>query len=221
MTSPNMVAIVLTLNEEEHLPHCLTSVQGLGARIIVLDSGSTDRTVEIAKAHGAEVVHSPFCGYASQRNEGLRVSGDAEWVLFLDADERLTGHSRAEILERICSAGDDVAGFWLPRRNIAFGGVLRGGGWWPDCQARLIRLGRGQYDATREVHEVVLFEGQTESLREPFVHLNYATYREFVLKQRAYTVRNARQSGVETPRRRSLPTSIPRRPLRQPASCRL
>lgn len=203
MTAQHVTAIVLTLNEEEHLPDCLTSLRGLATRIIVLDSGSVDRTVEIAKAHDAEVVHSPFSGYASQRNEGLCLAGDAGWVLFLDADERLTAASRTEILGRIRTASDDVAGFWLPRRNVVFGRVLRGGGWWPDYQARLIRCGQGRYDEMRQVHEVVLFDGRTERLREPFVHLNYATRREFMQKQRAYTLRHVRQNRVETPRRRA------------------
>lgn len=202
MTAPNITAIVLTLNEEEHLHDCLTSLKGLDARIIVLDSGSTDRTVEIARAHDAEIAHSPFSGFASQRNQGLSLNGDAGWVLFLDADERLTAESRAEILTRIDAAGDEVAGFWIARHNVAFGRVLHGGGWWPDYQARLIRAGRGRYDDTREVHEVVIFDGQTERLREPFIHLNYTTHQEFMRKQRAYTLRHVQQNGLGTPRRR-------------------
>ncbi|MBA2453613.1 MAG: glycosyltransferase family 2 protein [Chloroflexia bacterium] len=203
MTAPHITAIVLTLNEEEHLPGCLASIDGLGARIIVLDSGSTDRTVQIAKEHAADVVHRPFSGYASQRNAGLSMAGDTRWILFLDADERLTEESRTEILARIDAVSDDVAAFWLPRKNVAFGRVLRGGGWWPDYQARLIRCGRGRYDETRQVHEVVLYDGRTERLREPFVHLNYATRREFMQKQCAYTLRHVHQNLVGTPRRRA------------------
>ncbi len=202
MTSTEIVAVVLTLNEEEHLEACLTSLEGLASRTLILDSGSTDRTVDIARGLGAVVIHSPFTGYASQRNRALDLAGDAEWVLFLDADERLTEASRAEIQQCVCSAGDDLAGFWLPRRNVAFGRALRGGGWWPDYQARLIRLGRGRYDASREVHEVVLFDGRSEQLHEPFIHLNYSSRSEFMRKQHAYTLRYVQQAPVETPRMR-------------------
>lgn len=211
MTAPHITAVILTLNEEEHLPGCLESLAGLCSRIVVLDSGSTDDTVEIATTRGAEVVHFSFQGYASQRTEGLRLAADADWTLFIDADERLTPACRAEIGERLSIAHDDVAGFWLPRKNIAFGRVLSGGGWWPDYQARLIRRGRGKYDRSREVHEVVQFDGATARLYNPFIHLNYATRREFMRKQRAYTLRHVQHALVAIPRRRGYVT----RPVRE------
>lgn len=203
MTASRITAIVLTLNEEEHLADCLASLDGLVHRTIVIDSGSTDLTLEIARARGAEVVQSPFKGYASQRNEGLRLAGDTGWVLFLDADERLTVESRAEIHSSVRASNDDQAGFWLPRRNIAFGRVLHGGGWCPDYQARLIRAGFGRYDLSKEVHEVVQFSGPTGRLEEPIVHLNYNTRREFMHKQRAYTRHYVQLASGETPRKRA------------------
>lgn len=203
MSAPTITAVILTLNEEEHLPGCLQSLADLCSRIVLLDSGSTDKTVEIAAAHGAEIVHFSFGGYASQRHEGLRLAEDSDWTLFLDADERLTPECRAEIVERLGSVHDDVAGFWLPRKNVAFGRVLRGGGWWPDYQARLIRRGWGRYDSAREVHEVVQFDGPTGHLCNPFIHLNYATRREFMRKQRAYTLRHVQYARGATPRRRA------------------
>jgi glycosyltransferase involved in cell wall biosynthesis len=208
------VAIVLTLDEEEHLPGCLASLAPLTERVIVLDSGSTDRTVAIARQAGAEVVTHPFDGYASQRNAALDLVRDADWVLFLDADERLTDAGAIEIGQRLGSAGPDVAAFWLPRRNLFFGRELRGGGWWPDYQARLLRPGRARYDESRQVHEVVRIDGSSEQLREPIVHLNYASRRELIHRQREYThlrvEQELRQRSV--PRRRAY-LSAPAREL--------
>ncbi|HUG16758.1 MAG TPA: glycosyltransferase family 2 protein [Thermomicrobiales bacterium] len=204
MTEHDITAIVLTLNEEAHLPGCLDSLRLLTPALVVLDSGSTDRTVEIARAAGARVVTRQFDGYASQRNAGLDIEGGSDWTLFLDADERLTPAGVAEIRERIAGAGDDVAAFWLPRRNMFFGRQVTGGGWWPDHQARLFRRGRARYDESRQVHEVALIDGASEHLLEPLIHINYDTRREFARKQREFTLRRARQStSGARPRRRA------------------
>lgn len=198
-----LVAVILTLNEEEHLADCLDSLRDLTSNVMVLDSGSADRTLDIASQHGADVQHSRFDGYASQRNVALDRCAEASWILFLDADERLTSASRQEIRESVATAGDDVAVFWLPRKNVAFGRTLQGGGWWPDYQARLIRHGRGRFDTSREVHEVLRVDGASVLLCEPFIHHNYASRREFMQKQRAYTLRSVQQESVQVPRRRA------------------
>jgi glycosyltransferase involved in cell wall biosynthesis len=209
MSEPRLIAIVLTRNEEQHLPGCLTSLRPLGAPVLVLDSGSTDRTCELARAAGAQVERRAFDGYANQRNAALALALDlapgAAWALFVDADERLTPALTAELTRVIATAQLDPAGYWIPRRNIVFGRTLRGGGWWPDYQARLLRLGRARYDVARQVHETVLFDGPTGKLRAPMLHYNYATRREFIAKQRAYTrrrVTQARTAGLR-PRRRA------------------
>jgi glycosyltransferase involved in cell wall biosynthesis len=211
MRAHPIAAIVLTLNEEKHLGECLESLQALQARVIVLDSGSIDRTVEIAACHGAEFIHSPFEGFASQRNKALDLAASSPWVLFIDADERLSTEGIEEIRSRIEAEDDDIAGFWFPRRNIVFGRELSGGGWWPDYQARLIRSGRGRYDAQREVHEVVMFDGRTEKLSQPLLHINYESRREFLQRQRAYTIRSARAGLIPAPR----PHSYLSRPARE------
>jgi len=204
IASERIVAIVLTLNEAEHLPDCLRSLALLTDRVIVLDSGSDDGTQAIAASHGAELRTRVFDGYANQRNAALELAGDAEWVLFLDADERITESGAAEICETIAEAGQELAACWFPRRNITFGRELRGGGWWPDYQARLLRRGRACFDPATQVHEVVRFEGESRYLRAPIVHLNYASRREFIAKQRAYTRQRVAQTGAGTiPRRRA------------------
>lgn len=205
MTHPQLTAIILTYNEEAFLPDCLDSVRQLTASVLVLDSGSADRTVEIARCAGARVEQRRFDGFASQRNAALQMAGAAPWVLFVDADERLPARLAAEIERRLAGTAPNTAGYWIPRRNIVLGKALRGGGWWPDYQARLMQPERARYDLSRQVHEVVVFDGETGHLNAPLLHLNYASRREFINRQRRYTdqrVAQLRRNGFR-PRRRA------------------
>lgn len=199
-----VTAVVLTLDEEQHLPGCLDSLRMLTDRVLVFDSGSIDASRDIAKLAGAQVVIHPFEGYAAQRNAAL-AGVQTPWVLFLDADERLTPASAAELRVFLDHASSRVAAARLPRRNVFFGRELRGGGWWPDEQTRLLRRNLVSYDVPRQVHEVVLADGDIMSLAEPIVHLNYDSWAEFFNKQRSYTHLRARQDLAlgRVPRRRA------------------
>lgn len=210
MPTPSLTAVVLTLNEERHLPECLASLALLTDNVVVIDSGSSDRTQSIARESGAMVVEREFRGYASQRNTALGMA-TAEWVLFLDADERLTPDLAHELRNRIANADPSLAGFLIPRRNLVCGHALQGGGWWPDHQARVINRGRGRYDPQREVHEVVQFEGPTATLAHPLVHINYESWGEVLKKQRDYTIRQVRAGLVPAPG----PISYLSRPARE------
>lgn len=188
-----LTVVILTLNEARDLPECLASVGGLAERVVVLDSGSRDATVALARRATPFVYERPFTGYASQRNAALAHVGTA-WVLFVDADERLTAAGRAElrgVLGGDSPDRDGLDGYWIPRRNYFFGHALRGGGWWPDEQLRLFHRDRARYDPAHEVHEVLLLEGRTGHLREPLLHRNYDSWREFHAKQRVYARRGA------------------------------
>ena len=189
-----LTIVVLTKDEERDLPACLASAAGLARRLVVLDSGSGDRTLEIARRFTPHVYVRMFTGYASQRSAALALA-DTPWVLFLDADERLTPAGRAE-LRSVLADGDDrpegaPVGYAFPRRNDFFGRVLRGGGWWPDYQLRLFRRDRARYDAEREVHEIVQLDGPQARLREPVLHRNYDSWAEFRAKQRDYAAYHA------------------------------
>ncbi len=209
--TPSLTAIMLARNEERHLPGCLESLLPLTDQLLVVDSGSTDATVEIAASYGAEVATRPFRGFASQRNHALDLAAGSDWILFIDPDERLTPALVNEIRETIATAPAEVAGYFIPRRNIAFGRELRGGGWYPDYQARLIRTGRGRYDPTREVHEIVLFDGKTDCLKAPLIHINYESRLEVLQRQRAYTLRQAASGMIPPPK----PVSWVSRPARE------
>lgn len=199
-----LTVIVLTFNEEHHLPGCLESIRPLCDEVVVFDSGSVDRTRVIAEGHGARVIVRSFDGYAAQRTAALQAV-DTPWVLFLDADERLTRDGIVELRSFLRDVDRSVVAAQLPRRNIFFGRELRGGGWWPDEQTRLLRRGSVRYAECRQVHEVVVADGEVVSMIEPLVHLNYDTWREFFVKQRTYTHLNAGQAIVRgsIPRRRA------------------
>jgi len=178
-----LTAIVLTLNEERHLPDCLTSLAWTD-EVVVFDSFSTDATVTLAEQAGARVIQHPFENYARQRNAALEAVPEAEWVLFVDADERIPP-PLAEEIRAATRAGQAVAA-WIPRHNYIFGRLTRHAGWFPDFQLRLLKNGKVRYDRDRPVHELALVDGPTVHLAHPMVHLNYATVREFVVKQHYY-----------------------------------
>lgn len=180
--SHEVTALVLTLNEERHLPECLESLTWAD-HCIVLDSCSSDGTVDCAVRAAVEVREHPFENYSVQRQHALSLV-PTPWALFVDADERvphaLADEIRAELL------APAAAGYWLPRINVFWGHAMRGGGWWPDHQLRLLRVDQASYDPTRAVHEVAHVEGPTAELEQPLTHLNYDGLSEFRSKQAEY-----------------------------------
>lgn len=186
--------VILTKNEEQNIVECLNSAAWADQRFVV-DSGSQDRTVELAHMMGATTLQHPFVNFADQRNWALdNVEGD--WVFFVDADERATPELAAEIRRVIASGarrGDqEVTGWWVPRRNYIWGQWIRHAGWSPDYQLRLLRHGRARYDPLREVHEVVLLDGAEGFLENTLTHYNYQTIPQFLRKQDSYTTLEAK-----------------------------
>jgi hypothetical protein len=181
-------AVVITYNEEAHITACLESLR-FADEHLVFDSFSTDRTVSLAEAWGARVLQRPFDHYAGQRNAALEaVAGRVDWVLFVDADERVPDALADEVRDALHT---DAAAYRIPRDNILFGRLTRGAGWWPDYQTRLLRMGRAHYDPQRQVHEVVVLDGLLGTLRNPITHYNYRDVAQFMEKQRRYTAYDA------------------------------
>lgn len=181
-----LAAIILTYNEAGHIQACIESV-AFADLVLVFDSFSTDDTVALAEAAGAEVQQRVFDHYTGQRDAALSaVEGRAQWVLFVDADERVTPALAAEV--RTVIEQPEMAGWQIPRHNYIFGKLTRGAGWYPDYQTRLLRVNAARYDPSRKVHEVVLLDGPLGTLTEPLVHYNYQIPAQFSAKQRRYTV---------------------------------
>lgn len=201
---------ILAGNNEDIIAECLESAAWADELLVILDDRSTDRTAEIAQDLGARVVANRFCDFAQQRNFGLE-QARTEWLFYLDSDERTTPALAEEIRARIGEG--DCAGWWVPRRNYIWGKETRHGGWYPDYQLRLLRVGQARYDPERQVHEVVLLDGPEGYLSEHLLHHNYTTMAQFIAKQRQYVDLEARirqQEGVR-PRLRHLVTQ----PLRE------
>lgn len=196
-----IAAVVLTKNEARHIADCLATLAWADERI-VFDSFSTDDTVEIARSSGARVIQHPFKGYASQRNAALE-QVDADWIFFVDADERIPPELGAEVRHVVTL---DKVGWWVPRKNYIWGRWLRYTGWSPDYQMRLLKRGFARYDPEREVHEVGVLDGGEGFLQNPLTHYNYETVGQFLEKQGRYTAYEARMllAAQGRPRRRAL-----------------
>lgn len=181
--------VILTKNEEENIVQCLKTVQ-FADEIIIIDDYSTDKTVEIAEKLGAKVYQRKLDDFASQRNYGLSKATD-EWVLFVDADERVTEELKSEILALLkaqpaCRRGrgsrlkENIIGYKIPRKNKIFGKFLQYTDWYPDYQLHLFKRDKGKYK--RKVHEQVAVEGRVGKLSHPLRHLNYNSIDQFLQK---------------------------------------
>jgi (heptosyl)LPS beta-1,4-glucosyltransferase len=180
---PDLTAIILTRNEQRHIRECVASVAWM-EHVLVFDSGSTDRTREIAAEIGAEVRVNEFQNFAQQRNDAL-AAANTEWIFLIDADERCTPELKAEIERKL--EHPLHFGYWIPRHNYIFGKLTRYTGWYPDYQMRLLKRSEAHYDPNRKVHElVILSSGEAGYLENPLIHYNYDDVRQFHKKQRSY-----------------------------------
>ncbi|RIK44160.1 MAG: glycosyltransferase family 2 protein [Chloroflexi bacterium] len=184
-----LVVVILTKNEARHITECVTGLRTWFSPVVVWDSCSTDGTQALAREAGALVVERPFDNFAAQRQAVLD-SVCADWILFVDADERVTPVLIAEI-ERLVAEGN-ADGYWIPRRNWIVGAEIRYGGYYPDYQLRLLRRSAARYDTSRAVHEFATVNGETGYLQEPLIHYNYSDWQQFHRKQRAYAAYEAR-----------------------------
>jgi len=174
---------VIAWNEEERLRACLDSA-AWADEIIVVDAESTDKTAALAREFTDRVWVRPWPGFAAQKNFALdQASGD--WVLSLDADERVTPEL-ADRIRSIVERGGPADGYSVPRRNIFWGAWVRHGGLYPDYQLRLFRRGAGRF-AEDAVHESVRVDGRVEVLAEPLLHQSYRDLEDFVRRSNRYS----------------------------------
>jgi glycosyltransferase involved in cell wall biosynthesis len=183
MSTPVSV-LVPTLDEELNLPECLASV-AWADEVFVVDSFSHDRTVQIARDFGAHVVQHPFENYSRQKNWALdSLPFRNEWLLIIDADERVTPSLRDEIMAVL--PGSPFAGYYLNRRFIFLGTWIRHAGWYPSWNLRLFRHTLGRYD-DREVHEHVVLDGQAGYLQHDLLHHDRRGLEAFVARHNRYS----------------------------------
>lgn len=180
----HLTAIILTHNEADQIADCIKTLR-FADRVIVFDSFSTDETVAIAQGSGADIFQHEFENYAEQRNAALDAADEmTDWVLFVDADERISEALATEIRGKTILP--EYAGWRLPRHNYIFGVLTKGAGWYPDYQTRLLRVGQAYYDTRRHVHEVVKLFGKEGTARNPIIHYNYCDVAQFLQKQERY-----------------------------------
>lgn len=208
-----LTAVVIARDEERFIGECLDSLKWTDETLVVLDSRSQDRTAEIARGRGAAVVVEPFVNFSQMRNQAL-AEAQGEWVLFVDADERVTPELAAEVVEALDDNGRrSLVGYWIPRRNYIWGKWIRHGGWFPDYQLRLIKRSCARYDERRAVHEVAQLTGPAGYLRQTLTHINFETVTEFHRTHRAYAQFEARTLHMSGTRVR--PHNFILQPLRE------
>ncbi len=178
-----LAAVVLAKDVALHIEPCLATLDFADLKVVVTDPANDDETTERARSAGAVILRRPFDNFAGQRNAALEAV-EAEWIYFVDADERVTPEQAAEV-RRVIAERPEV-GWWTPRHNFIAGRRVRYGGFYPDYQLRLLKRGCARYDPARPVHEVVLLDGPAGHLQNVMIHYNYDDWAQFHAKQRRY-----------------------------------
>ncbi|MFP4037406.1 MAG: glycosyltransferase family 2 protein [Desulfobacteraceae bacterium] len=176
---------VITRDEEDRLPACLSSVAFAGD-LVVVDSGSTDSTVLIAREMGARVFEEPWRGFSAQKQFAVDQCLN-DWVLVLDADESLPPETARAAAGAVQGAKEGVTAFSFRRKNLLHGRWIRRCGWWPDRVVRLVDRRAGAFDG-RLVHEGwVVRRGEVKALDEPIEHRSFRSYSDLAAKMEAYS----------------------------------
>ena len=208
--------VIITYNEEANIGRTLESVMPLvrdgKGEIIIVDSGSTDRTVEIAQSFGAKVFVEAWKGYAAQKNSAIE-KATWDWILSLDADEEVDAGLAEEIgflilgnPRHLVSGGvpvyqkggvaSTVHGFWVRRKNHFLGRWIKHGGFWPDPKLRLFRRGEASFEE-RAVHETVQVKGTTRLPTGALVHHSYPTFSDYIDHMNRYSSLGAEMAGAK------------------------
>jgi len=184
---PVSVAII-TKDEEQNIEDALKSVSD-ASEIVVVDSFSADATVEICKRYTDKIYQHEWQGFARQKQTAVDYC-KGQWVLILDADERVSHELKEEIIEAVKNTG--TAGFYISRKNYFLGEWIRHSGWWPDNTLRLFQKDRGRLEP-REVHEKVVVDGKADFLKNPLDHFTYRSISDFIQRLDKYSSLAARE----------------------------
>jgi glycosyltransferase involved in cell wall biosynthesis len=180
--------VIVTKNEEINIEDALKSVAD-AKEIVIVDSFSTDKTIELCKKYTGKVYQHEWQGFARQKQMAVDYS-EGPWVLILDADERVTPELKAEIIGTISNTNSN--GFYMPRENYFIGKWIKHSGWWPDNTLRLFKKDKGRLEP-REVHEKVVVQGSTGYLKNPIKHYTYRSVSDFVERMERYSTLAAKE----------------------------
>lgn len=182
---------MLTLNEQAHIVDCIRSLS-FCEQILVIDSGSTDATSSLAEQNGAEVVRLQWAGYTDTRNQALK-HAKQDWILSIDADERVSGELLAELQGLLAgSGGVTVDAYTMPRKTIHFGRWIRHGGWYPNRLVRFFRKSQGAWQGD-QLHEKWVTRGECGALGGDILHYSFADFADQVARNNLYSTLGARK----------------------------
>ncbi len=197
-------ATVITFNEEANIAECLASLVWAD-EIVVVDSGSTDRTVALARQFTERVVIHPWPGHKEQKNFAIDQT-TWPWVFSLDADERVPAALQARVVEILSNPTHD--GYRFPRQNFFLGKWMRHGGWFPDTVLRLFRKDEGRFGGLNPHDKVIVRSGRVADIPLPLLHYTYPTFRQYVAKQFPYAEEAAQELRAAGKAGRAGPTRI-------------
>lgn len=178
---PLVGVLVLTYNEADNIKDCLESIKWAD-EIVIVDSFSADKTIEISKDYTDNIYQRKFDDFSSQRNFGLEKI-QSEWVLVLDADERISDELKNEIKKELLAPGFE--GYRLPRKNYFLGKWIKYCGWYPDYCLRLFKKTNVKYSGL--VHESLIIQGSTGNLKNALIHFTYRNLAHYLNKANHYT----------------------------------
>ena len=193
-TPPTVSAIVVCFNEEKNIQDCLESLRWCD-EIVVVDSFSTDRTVEIARQYTDRIVQRPWAGYRDQK-AFAHSQATKQWVMLVDSDERVTPELRDEIQRALDGDGGRYMGYAVPRLVFYLGRWWRRGGWYPDYDVRLFRRDKATWGGA-DPHEKILVEGPVRRLNHPLHHYSYRNIDDHIQRINRFTSISSRELRKE------------------------
>lgn len=195
----DLTIIILTKNEEQNLEKCINSVRSVAKRIVVVDSYSTDNTVEIAKSVGADIFQHPFENHAAQFNWALEnINLNTEWVMKIDADEELTIELADEINKRLEKLPSNINGVILRRRVYFMGRWLKHGGKYPELLLRIFRVGHGMSEKKLMDEHLIVTDGDVVVFKHDFLDNNNKSLEWWISKHNWYSNKEVLDRQIKT-----------------------
>ncbi|PKF89112.1 glycosyltransferase family 2 protein [Bacillus sp. BA3] len=184
----DLTVVILTMNEEKNLKKCIDSFRGIAKRFVLIDSYSTDSTLDIAASLGVDLYQNPFTTHAAQKNWGLENTDiRTEWVMSIDADEELTPELATEINERLPQLDQSIVGIELKRRLYFMGRWIKHGGKYPEIHLRIFRNGKAEFEHAIMDEHMVLKEGSRIRFKHDFIDNNTKTLEWWIGKHNWYS----------------------------------